>query len=394
MGTDDNPIDRRRVLKTIVAGGGIATIAGCTGGNGGGGGSGDGGDSSGGDSGGGGSGDGESQSSASVPITLGGTGGSWGEARAESFYDPFRNGEDPWSSPHELDFSATPSEQYTTSMQRSPDNPPFDLVELDGQRAMLLGERGAVANQAELVENIDNVADAYQNPYMGGTTVFPRGLAYRRDQVSKELTKWDDLIDPELEGRVSIGSWDQAGSKYFFAINQVMGGSLDNLEPGFEWLREFVDVTNPTITTSTDQAMSLWRNGEIYAAPFLSARVDSLRNDEGYDMGFSIPEGGSVMDFWGYPVAENISEEKKQTAVSFLEGAYDPEVQASFSEAFGYPPATPESYDYISEETMEEHPTIQLSEEEIARFDMGIDWLKVEQMKTEVGQQWRSIVRG
>lgn len=390
MGDHDKPVTRRQIVKTLGAGTTVTLLAGCSG-NGTQGGDGNGGTETSGD-GGSTSGDGTSGGGQSVTITLGGTGGSWGDARANAFYDPFRNGEDPWDSEHSLEFSATPSEQYTSQMKRDPQNPPFDLVELDGQRAELLGQRGAVASQADLVDNMSNVADAFKNDYMGGTTVFPRGIAWRKDEIDKEFSTWNDLIDEDLKGKVSIGSWDQAGSKYFFVINQAMGGSLDNVEPGLEWLQDFVDTVDPTITTSTDQAMQLWRNGEVMVAPFLSARVDSLRNEEGYDMGFSIPEGGSVMDYWGYPVAKNISEEKKQVAVEFLEGALDPKTQAVFAEAFGYPPATPDSYEFISESTFEEHPTMRLSDAELERFNTGIDWVRSEEIKPQVGQKWRRIV--
>lgn len=388
MGGKQNPRTRRNVVKSIGGAAAIAALAGCSGAGGGGGGSGGSTDTDASTS----TDSSTSSGASSVEITLAGTGGSWGDARAKAFYDPFRNGEMAWDEEHKLTFSSVPSEQYTSSLKRSPENPQYDLVELDGQRAELLGKRGAAAKQADVIDNFDNVADAYKNDYMGGTTVFPRGLAYRKDKLDVEIEEWDDLIDPALRGKVSIGSWDQAGSKYFFAINHAKGGTLDDLEPGFNWLREFIDVTDPKITTSTDQAMQFWRNGEVYAAPFLSARVDQLRNDQGYDMAFAIPTGGMVMDYWGYPMMKHTSDDKKQVAMEFLEGAFDPEVQANFAESFGYPPATPDSYEFISDEAKERHPTMILSDEQISRFDMGIDWTRVAEMSPEVGQEWRKIV--
>ncbi len=389
MGYDGSPLTRRKVVKSLGTGAVATALAGCSGGGG------SNTKTSGGTSGGtnGGTTSGNTTSGQkNVKVTLAGTGGSWGDARANAFYDPFRNGKMAWEEEHKLEFSAVPSEQYVSALKRSPKSPQYNLVELDGMRAQVLGKRGAVANQMDLVDNMDNVADAYKNKYMGGTTVFPRGLAWRKDKLDFTLKTWNDLIDPALKGKVSIGAWDQAGSKYFFAINHAMGGTLDNVQPGLDWLREFVKVTDPKVTSSTDQAMQFWKNGEIYAAPFLSARVDQLRNNQGFDMGFSIPKGGSVMDYWGYPMTKHVPEAQKQTAVKFLEGAYDPKVQANFAEAFGYPPATPKSYEYISEEAKQKHPTMVLTDEQISRFNMGIDWVKVQEIKPQVASKWRKII--
>jgi spermidine/putrescine-binding protein len=382
------------VLKGVGGSAGLAALAGCVGGTGGsdsdstdtGSGSGSGsGSESGTDSGGG-------IDTSSATVQVAGGGGSWKESRLASFFTPFANGEGPWEKEHKFEYTNMSSNQYMSALQRSPENPRFDLVELDNLRAPLLGEAGALVNQAEEIDNMSNIPPAFKNEWMGGTTVFPRGIAYRSDLLDKEFNTWDDLIDPDLEGKVGFEPWANAGSKFFYVINKAKGGDLNNLDPGFEWLQEFVDTVDPIFFQQVDKAMQLFRNEEIVVASFLSARTSTLNMEEGIDMTLSIPEGGSVADFWGYPLLKNRPEENVAAGKEFLEGAYTAEAQAGFAEDFGYPPAVPEAQELISEEVKEQRPFITLSPDQLDRFDTGIDWVQVEKQQSEDGQRWRKIV--
>ncbi|WP_157533213.1 extracellular solute-binding protein, partial [Haloferax profundi] len=148
----------------------------------------------------------------------------------------------------------------------------------------------------------------------GGTVAFPRGLAWRKDLTDKEFNTWDDLIDPDLEGKVGFEPWSNAGSKYFYVINKIQGGNLDNIEPGLDWIREFVEVTDPVIFDQVDQAMKLYQNGDMVVAPFLSARAENLQINEGLKMGWSVPKNGAPMDFWGYPITNHNDEDHHELA--------------------------------------------------------------------------------
>jgi spermidine/putrescine-binding protein len=394
MGVNDSPLSRRKVVKALAAGTGVAGLAGCSGGGGGGTSEGD---SSSGD---GGSGDGSTTSSSGgssggdkAVVRVGGGGGSWGEARRESLFEPFANGEPPYEEEHNYNYITASSEQYTAELKRDPENPNYELVELDAQRAELLGQNDALIKQTEF-DNYDDIPPAFKNEYMGGTVYFPRGIAYREDMTDKEFNTWDSLIDPDLEGKVGFEPWDNAGSKYFYVINKIKGGSLDNIEPGLNWLREFVETTDPIIFDSIDQARSLYLNDEMYVAPFLSARAENIEIDEGLPMGFSVPEGGCVQDTWGYPITKHTSEDRLEQAKILGNGNLAPEPQVLFAETMGYPPANPNAIEMISEEAKEKHPMMSPTEEQMERYDVGIDWLQVEQQKQEDGQRFKKIIAG
>jgi putative spermidine/putrescine transport system substrate-binding protein len=394
MTAHSSRLTRRKVLKGAGATAGALALAGCSGAGGGGSGGSDSTDSGSGGSGGSDSTDsGSSGSGGQMPtVQVAGGGGSWKESRFASFFTPFQEGNPPWENEHKVKYTEKASNQYVSEIKRNPENPSFDLVELDNMRAPLLGEQDALVNQEEEIDNMSNLPSAFKNEYMGGTTVFPRGIAYRQDKLDKEFTSWDDLIDPDLEGKVAFEPWANAGSKFFYVINNAKGGDLNNLDPGFEWLKEFVDTVDPVFFDQVDKAMQLFRNEEIYVASFLSARTSSLRINDGLDMKLSIPEEGSVADYWGYPLLKHRPDANKEAGKEFLEGAYTAEAQAGFAEDFGYPPAVPEAQELISEEVKEKRPFITLSPDQLGRFDNGIDWVQVEKQQAEDGQRWRKVV--
>lgn len=384
MGTDGTPSTRRTVLKSLGVGAGITALAGCIGGGGGDGGDGDG--SSDGSSDGGGS-------SSDVALRVAGGGGSWGEARQAAFTRPFANGEVAWEKKHKVEYITSASNKYMAELKRNPKEPAYDAVELDGQRAALLGDIGAVSKQTD-IPGFDDIPNAFKNEYMGGTVAFPRGLAWRKDLTDKTFETWDDLIDPELKGKVGFEPWANAGSKYFYVINKKEGGSLDNIQPGLDWLREFVEVTDPIIFDQIDQAMKLYQNGDMVVAPFLSARAENLEINEGLDIGFSVPKNGAPMDFWGYPITEHNSDAHHAVAEEYARGCLHPEVQAKFAEEFGYPPCHPEASEYISEEAKENHPMMNPSDEQLKRYDVGIDWVQAAKQSNKDGEQFKKVLAG
>ncbi|SNR66823.1 ABC transporter substrate-binding protein [Halorubrum vacuolatum] len=324
-------------------------------------------------------------------VQVSGGGGGYGESRIQNFWEPFENGEGPYGDGHSYEYTEMASDQYMADIQQNPENPDFDTVELDDQRAPILGEAGALVNHAEEIDNWENIPDAFKTEWMGASTVFPRGIAYRADEIDKEISSWDDLIDPDLEGQVGFEPWENAGSKYFYVINHIEGGDVNNIEPGLEWMEEFVETTDPIIFDQVDQADSMFENDEILITPYLSARSDSLRLDSGLDMEFVIPEEGSVMDYWGYPILRHRPEENIEEAKAALEGHYTPEIQAGFAEDFGYPPAMQEAYEYISDEALEER-FLELTEEQTERFDVDIDWVEAQRLSDEHGPQFQQVI--
>ncbi len=333
---------------------------------------------------------------ATVKVT--GTGGSWGDGRKKAFYDPFRNGSDPWKNEHKLDFTAQGLGQYLAKLTNKPDEPNHDLYEMRGPAARRLGEAGALAKQKGNVDSWSEIPEYLRNDYHASTLIAPYGIAWNKGKIDKEFNSWEDLLDSDFEGKMGLPGWgDMWGDEFFYTVNAALGGDLDNLDPGFNYIQELVEKTDPVLISSIDEARKLFKQEEIWISSFLSARTENITlNTEGeVEMGWKIPQEGTWFDSWSWGVAKNRSEDTKQGAFEFLDGAYSPGPQAQFAQVFGYPPAHPDSYELLPDDVIENHPNIKLSDAQLeALSQLDIDWLQVRKQQSEDANRWRQIVRG
>ncbi|WP_231727957.1 hypothetical protein, partial [Haloferax profundi] len=63
-----------------------------------------------------------------------------------------------------MKYSTAASEKYMSELKRNPKQPAYDAIELDGQRAALLGDIGAVSKQSD-IEGWEDIPNAYKNEY-------------------------------------------------------------------------------------------------------------------------------------------------------------------------------------------------------------------------------------
>lgn len=93
---------------------------------------------------------------------------------------------------------------------------------------------------------------------------YPFGITYRTDMVSKPITKWEDLWDPSLKGKVSIPS---AGASYNFLVVAAYldGGSEFKIDPGFARIKKLMpNVAN--IYDSDETPRQMLAQGEVAVA--------------------------------------------------------------------------------------------------------------------------------
>ena len=107
-----------------------------------------------------------------------------------------------------------------------------------------------------------------------------------------------------------------------------------------------------------------------------------------------LPKNGAPMDFWGYPITKHNDDAHHQLAEVYAEGCLTPKVQAKFAEEFGYPPCHPEASEYISDEAKENHPMMDPSDEQLERYDVGIDWVQAAKQSNEDGERFRKVLAG
>lgn len=163
------------------------------------------------------------------------------------------------------------------------DAPLVDVVAFAPFFAVRAKEAGVL--QPINTANISNLADIVawaQDPlgdYYGiGYTIQVLKLAYRTDKVDPPVTSWRDFFRPELAGHITIPELNTTfGPATLFSIAKAWGGSLDNLEIGWQKLKELID-SGALLTTyrRSSEVISLFEQGEVWLSPMPSFAWPSL----------------------------------------------------------------------------------------------------------------------
>jgi len=91
------------------------------------------------------------------------------------------------------------------------------------------------------------------------------GLVYRKDLAPFELTKWDDLADPRLKGKLGVPTAQFAGGRWLIAAALANGGNENNMEPGMAFLKKL--KPNVLAFYSTDgESVKVVQSGEVAVA--------------------------------------------------------------------------------------------------------------------------------
>lgn len=165
--------------------------------------------------------------------------------------------------------------------------------------------------------------------------VSQRGIFYRKDLAPFALTKWQDLWDERLKGKIAApaATFDPGYFPLMAAV--INGGSEKNLDPGFQSLQKLKGSV-ATFFTSNVQSIRLLEAGEVAVVAWgvLPNVIKHLGPDSKY--GFVIPKPAFVAET---PIAVVAGTPKKKAALDFINFILSPKSQAVLSAALGSVPA-------------------------------------------------------
>jgi putative spermidine/putrescine transport system substrate-binding protein len=170
--------------------------------------------------------------------------------------------------------------EVTAKVLASRNNPQLDAVILGDSGAAVLAGQGlfeplteaAVPNLRELIDIARLPGDVYAE-FLFASEV----LVYNKNQVSTPPTSWADLFDPKYKGRILIPDLGNSVSGPVFLVHQAKmnGGSLANMDPGFEALKRLKPNT-VTYWTSMQQISTMLASGEAWLGIWSSDRAAAL----------------------------------------------------------------------------------------------------------------------
>lgn len=234
-----------------------------------------------------------STAAAAEELVLATWGGSWGKGIQEQIIDPFT--EETGITVNVISGVSQANMQMVRT-QRS--NPQVDAITMVTQDAVSAYKDGLLAPvQPTDVPNIEALdalgveRDADGNPMFAGIWMYPYGIVYRTDQIDWELQSWEDLWDPRLKNKVAVSSPKYMSSYFLLMANQIAGGNEQNMDPGFEKVKQLGDNL---VAVSDDSAAQqrLLAQGEAWAVPMISGAAYKVI-EQGVPARFVIPTEGA-----------------------------------------------------------------------------------------------------
>jgi putative spermidine/putrescine transport system substrate-binding protein len=182
---------------------------------------------------------------------------------------------------------------------------------------------------AKLPSSRDLAKEAFRSDYAIGGWAYVYTIAYRPDMVKTPITKWADLWDPALKGKIAMPDFDPS---HIITISALLeGGNEKTWEKGQERLR----ALKPSVVAffSTDaRSQDLMKTGEAPVSVILSINAFHLR-DQGVNV--TIVEPKDKPGILGIDIAAIMAGSKKTAAAyEFINLMLSKEIQEQLVTAF------------------------------------------------------------
>jgi putative spermidine/putrescine transport system substrate-binding protein len=172
----------------------------------------------------------------------------------------------------------------------------FDVTYMDSQivkQAKAEGllqplEPAKIAHWSDLYD-VSRDKDAHWVSLMfAGTTI-----AYNTNLVKTPPTSWTDLWKPEFKGKLAIPDISgTSGQQFLIAAARLHGGSLENVDPGFEAIKKLKPSVQ-MMYTQPDQLIPLFERGDIAVAVWYTDRTGAAAS-KGVPVAAAYPKEGAI----------------------------------------------------------------------------------------------------
>lgn len=148
-------------------------------------------------------------------------------------------------------------------------NAPFDVMEiLDAQEKDFAGSDFLQALDLDAIPNKQYLEPWQQSPMMIGSWFTQETICYNTEKFD-ELgipvpTTYKDLVNPKLEGRISIPDINSGGGMANFGgFAYAAGGDEQNVQPGLELIKELKALK---FWSRGGEVVTQFQTGDVYAA--------------------------------------------------------------------------------------------------------------------------------
>ncbi len=168
--------------------------------------------------------------------------------------------------------------------------------------------------------------DAYWVSMMFAGTI----ITYNTNLVKTPPTSWADLWKPEWKGKLAIPDISgTSGQQFLMAAARLNGGSVENIDPGFEAIKKL----KPNIQmmyTQPDQIIPLFERGDIALAVWYTDRTGAAAL-KGVPVAAAYPSEGAIGIVPTVSVPK--ASAKRELAQKYIETLLSPEGQLCFGQS-------------------------------------------------------------
>ncbi len=271
--------------------------------------------------------------------------------------------------------------------------PQWDLIHQNQNRSSQLGALNAVVEWTEdKIPNLSQIHPAFRYPYLAGKIHTPYGLAVNTKRIKRPITKWEDMWDPEFAGKVAFPAWGWMGQEVFHAINQLNGGSPENVDPGIAKLAALYKKNKAVTINNVEHTKQLLLSEEIWIAPYFSARTEKAAK-AGAPVEFVIPEEGGLSFIFNTSIINKRPKDSTELAYEFVNTTLDAQKQIAFSRLTGYPPTNVQAMRNLPPDLKK----LEMTEEEVAAFgkiQRNFDYMAMFAYRDQIKARWDKEVLG
>lgn len=190
------------------------------------------------------------------------------------------------------DLASAPARKTKIIAERNLPRGTIDLAQFTDADAYELNLQGALAEiDYSKIPNAAHLLPHMETPYFVPFNTSGMVLIYNPDKIKTPPTSYADLLNPEYLGKV--GLIDQIYFNYFFAFALLNGGSMSDVTPAFEKLKELKKAVQPRIYPSHQQAAAALASGEIWITANYKARAAQWKK-EGINVEPAYPKEGAI----------------------------------------------------------------------------------------------------
>ncbi|GLR89944.1 extracellular solute-binding protein [Bradyrhizobium iriomotense] len=172
--------------------------------------------------------------------------------------------------------------------------PPFDVAFFDAPQVIDAVREGLIMEYPVAQSpNFRDLLPTAQDKWGPKITMQVIGLGYNPDKIKTAPTSWDDLLDPKYKGRVGLTALNsQLGIAFLAELNRVKGGTDEDFEPAFKFLKQLLPNVG-AIGANLGAFATLWQQEQIDIAPYNFNFVQTLKAKD-VPVEFTIPATGAV----------------------------------------------------------------------------------------------------